>query len=343
MSRTARTIAVLAALLPWAVAQGDLPVVAPPVHATENPFRPFDRPAFEAAARQLGATDAQLAAFAGQIDELGLARAADTLLRSVAPAFDAAVKRHEAGDPAGALELTKVLAATDDRLLQAHVRYHLARLFLDNDDPEAAAEVLGAYLQQNVNRSPLDGEVAFFYSQALAELPRHDLALPRLKLFLQWFPDASERFRSAAHQRILEIEQQQESRLHQLADGMKKTRRDLKKQRTDKPVQTDQERYLEQLDELIEMFEEQERQSSGPPSGNGPSQNPASNSALPEGEATVGNLQRRPSLADRWGDMKDREREKIEAEVQQALPPQYRKMLEQYYKKLGANQGTSPR
>jgi hypothetical protein len=25
------------------------------------------------------------------------------------------------------------------------------------------------------------------------------------------------------------------------------------------------------------------------------------------------------------------------------LPPQYRKMLEQYYKKLGANQGTSPR
>ena len=33
--------------------------------------------------------------------------------------------------------------------------------------------------------------------------------------------------------------------------------------------------------------------------------------------------------------MKDRDREKIEAEVQNSLPPQYRKMLEQYYKKLG--------
>ena len=42
-------------------------------------------------------------------------------------------------------------------------------------------------------------------------------------------------------------------------------------------------------------------------------------------------------VADRWGDMKQKDREKIESEVQTNLPPQYRKMLEEYYKRLGTS------
>lgn len=332
------------------IAQGDAkplpPVVTPaegtppavPPMAVQNPFQPFDRAKFEAAAKQLGATPEQLATFGAKIDELGLARAADDLMRAAVPAFDAAVKLHEAGDPAAAVELTKVLAATADPALGAHVRYHLARLFLDSDDPEHAIETLNEYLQKNINHSALDAEAAFFYAQSLAEIPLPELALPRFRAFLQWFPDASERFRSAAHQRIGEIERQQESRLHELADGMKKTTRDLKKQRTGKPTQLDQEKYLQELDALIEEFQQKESQSSGPPSGLGPSANPASESALVEGEGTVGTLNKRPSLADRWGDMKDADREKIEAKVNKGLPPQYQKMLEDYYKKLGKAQ-----
>jgi hypothetical protein len=312
--------------------------VVPPANASrppaENPFRPFDRAAFVAAAKVLGATDAQIAAFDVQAKD-GLARAADDLLRAAVPTFDAAVKQHEATDPAAAIALTKLLADTEDATLAAHVRYHLARVFLDSDDPEHAIDVLNDYFAQNVNRSPLDGEAAFFYARALAEVPMPEQALGWYRGFLQHFPDASERFRSAAHQRIGEIERQAESRLHELADGMKKTTRDLRRQKTDKPVQLDQEKYLEELDALIEEYQQQEQQSSGAPSGNGPSQAPASNSALPEGDGSVGNLNKRPSLADRWGDMKDKDREVIEAQVQKGLPPQYQKMLEEYYKKLG--------
>ncbi len=311
------------------------PAVEVPPVAVQNPFQPFDRAKFEAACKQLGAAEAQLKTFAERIAEVGLSRAADDLLRSASPTFDAAVKRHEAGDPEAAVALTKVLAETKDPLLAAHVRYHLARLFLDSDDPEHAIQVLNDYLLQNINRSPLDAEAAFFYAQALADIPMPEAALPRFAAFLKWFPEASERFRSAAHQRMGEIERQQESRLHGLADGMKKTTRDLRKQRTDKPVQTDQEKYLEELQQLIEEYQEKENQSSGPASGLGPSSNPASESALPEGEATVGDLQKRSTLADRWGAMKDAEREKIEAKVNKGLPPQYQKMLEEYYKKLG--------
>ncbi len=318
--------------------ESPVPAVPVPPVAVQNPFQPFDRVRFEAAAQKLGATPEQIATFGKRIDEVGLARAADDLLRAAVPTFDAAVKVHESGDPAAAVELTRVLAATQDPLLQAHVRYHLARLFLDSDDPELSISTLNDYLEKNLNHSPLDAEAAYFYAQSLAEIPAPDLALPRFRAFLQWFPQASERFRSAAHQRIGEIERQNESRLHGLADGMKKTSRDLRKKRFDDPTQQDQKKYIEELDALIEEFQEKENQSGGKASGTGPSSNPANESALPEGDGSVGNLEKRPSLADRWGDMKDAEREKIQAELNKGLPPQYQKMLEEYYKKLGKAQ-----
>lgn len=310
-----------------------LPVAA---QATvQNPFHPFDRFRFEAACRRLGADDEQMARFDRQGAEIGAARAADDLLRELVPAFGVAVRQHEHGDPEAAVALAQVIANAREPLLRAHARYHLARLFLDCDDPEPALQVLADYLQQDVNHSPLDAEAAFFYAQALAEMPLLEAALPRFRAFLQWFPHASERFRAAAHQRIGEIERQQQSRLHDLANGMKKTARDLKKQRTGQPTQLDQERYLEKLQQLIEEFQERESQSGGAASGLGPSMNPATQSVLPEGEGSVGNLEKRTTLADRWGDMKDADRERIAAKVQQGLTPQYQKMLEDYYRKLG--------
>jgi hypothetical protein len=55
---------------------------APPA---QNPFTKFDRTRFEAAATELGATAEQLAAFGRKVDEVGIARAADELVRTVVP------------------------------------------------------------------------------------------------------------------------------------------------------------------------------------------------------------------------------------------------------------------
>lgn len=324
-----------------AVAQAPQDPVPQPQAETppaQNPFQPFDRARFEAAAKELGATPEQLQAFGQKIAEVGVARAADELVRAVVPAYDAAVKLYEATDVTAPIGLTKVLQDAKSPLLRAHVRYHLARLFLDSDSPEFAVQVLNDYLDHDLNVSPLDGEVAFFYAQALAEMPMPEQAIAWYASFLKFFPDASERFRSAAHQRIGEIQRQLDSKLHQLADGMKKTSRDLRRQKTDKPVQMDQERYLTELDQLIEEQQKKESQSSGPPSGNGQSSNPAANSALVEGDGSVGNLNKRPSLADRWGPMRDADRAKIEAQVQKGMSPEYQKMLEGYFKKLGKTQ-----
>lgn len=342
-----RAAAILGVLAVGARAQVELPgegvqpgAHLPPVERVDpekvqNPFKPFDRARFEKDVRALGATELQVKTFGEDLEEIGAARAADDLLRKVSPAFDAAVLAAQEGEVRAAVDLTRLLVDTESPLLQAHIRFHLARLFLADDDPERAIEILNEYLTKNINRSPLDGDAAYFYAQSLAEIPMVEDAIPRFRAFLMWFPDASERLRSAALSRIGELERQRESRLHMLADGMKKTTRDLRKQRTDDPVQLDQENYVEELQTLIEMFEKLENQSGGKPSGNGQSSAPADQSALPGGDGSVGNLNNRPSLADRWGQMRDDERKKIMADVQNKMPPQYQKMLEAYFKKLG--------
>jgi hypothetical protein len=302
-------------------------------------FKPFDRAAYEAHCKQLGASDAQLQAFGQQIAELGVARAADNLMRALNGQFDAAVKLSETGDPRAALDLAKLLSGSSDEFVQAHLRYHLARVFLDGDDPERAIQVLEEYLKKNSNKTPLDDEVVFFYAQALAETPSPEAARDVFRAFLKWFPNASERYRATAHQRAQELDNQLDSDLHKLADGMKKVTRDLKKQDTGKPTQDKQKEFVTKLDELIAMYEELEKKKSGPPSGNQQSSSPANKSGLPEGAARVGNLNKITSLTDRWGDMKDKDRKAIEAEVQNNLPPQYKKMLEEYYKKLGTGDG----
>src|SRR5262249_50811914 len=153
-----RQLAGLALLLLAAVAAPaqDRAEGAAPAQEVQNPFKPFDRAAWEQHVKTLGATDSQLQAFAPQVGELGLARAADNLRRSLDSAYDTAVKKSEAGDPTAALELARLLAATKDPVLGGHLRYHLARVFLDGDDPDQAVEILNGYLRENINQTPLD-------------------------------------------------------------------------------------------------------------------------------------------------------------------------------------------
>ena len=62
--------------------------------------------------------------------------------------------------------------------------------------------------------------------------------------------------------------------------------------------------------------------------------NPASQSALPGGQSRIGNLRDAPKVAERWGNYQDRERKSIEADVQTRLTGPWKKMVEEYYKKL---------
>lgn len=301
----------------------------------QDPLKPVTREAFAQALRELGADPTQLAQFAAEASKLGLSPAAEAAMRRAVPSYDAAVKLHEAAQPRAALALAKVLADATSPLVRAHARVALARVFFASDDPARANELLREHFAQDSQRSPVDEDALWLQSQALVAVPDPAAACQALQRFLQSFPAANEGTRRAALSQLTTLQRQQESRLHQLADKMSRTRRELRNGRMDEPVQVEQAKFLDELQELIEVYEEIETQRSGAPSGNQSTQAPANASALPTGQATIGELRQRVALADRWGDMKDVERDKIAAEVHNQLPPQYRKLLEDYYRQLG--------
>lgn len=311
------------------------PVLRAQEEAPSSPFPPFDRQAFEAACTKAGADQSRIDEFHSDIQELGLGLAADYLMRDVHPAFGSAVDLSEEGDPRAALELTKVLAGTQDKILQGFTRYHLARVFLDGDDPEGAVKVLDQFLQENSGKTPLDGEAVYFYASALAEVPMAKTAMEIFNAYLQWFPDAPERFRATAHQRLQELLGQEDIPLHGLANDMKWCERRIRKLDTGEEVQEKQKAAIDLLQQLIEEMEEKEKQSGGAPSGNGQSQAPASRSALPEGTHRMGNLRDVKEVADRWAEMPERDRQAIEAEAQESLPESHKALLRDYYNKLG--------
>lgn len=308
-----------------------------------NPFRPFDRAAFESAARVLGASDEDIATFRSQCDAESEALASETLLRRVVTKYDLAVALAERGDPRAALELAALVSSNGNRVVTAHARYHLGRVFLDGNDPEKAAETFAELLRQDRNLTALDAEAAFFYASALADIPVPGSAARAFGDYLSLFPSAPERFRAVAAQRRAELEDQFQNPLHEIADDMKRVGREIDKTRTGTPTQETQASIVTRLEQIIEELEERERQSSGSPSGSSQSNSPASNSAAPEGASRIGELHNVPGVKDRWDVYKDQDRKAIETDVQTRLPSHYRKLLEDYYDKLGRGPSRSGR
>ncbi len=263
-------------------------------------------------------------------------RITDRAVRGIDKDYAKATKMADAGDPKGALELVRVLATSKDAVVQAHARYMLARVLLDEDDPEGAVEVLSDFIRKNRGLTVLDAEAAFYLGYSLSLIPEVGEAIINLDLFLQLYPDAPERYRANAHDLLAELKAQWDSPLHQIADEMKSVERSLKKNKVGKAVETKQLDIVKKIQTLIEQLEQKQQQGpgGGPPKGNQQSNGPASESALPSGKARVGPLHGSRGVKGAWGKMKDRDREKVLNDIQTRLPERYRHLLEKYYKKI---------
>ena len=295
-------------------------------------FKPFDQKKFEKHMSGLGVTARQIEQFRATIEEDSVTHAVDDLLRATFKDYRAACNLAADDDPKGALELTKVLESNKDLYVQAYARYQLAKVFLNADDPEQAAMILAEFVKKDVNRTPLDSEVIYFYGSALAMIPEREDAIRFFAAFLREFPNAPERLRSSAAQIKAEMEQQ-EGVLHEISDIMKFCERKIRKTNTGKPTQEKQKMVIAQLQKIIEEWEKMEK-SGGAPGGDFPN-NPAQNSALPGGPAKKGPLKKAPpKVAKKWGDLKDGERKEIELELNSKMSPRYKKMLEKYYERL---------
>jgi hypothetical protein len=108
---------------------------------------------------------------------------------------------------------------------------------------------------------------------------------------------------------------------------------DLSKAETGKPVQQQQETIVRDLDEWIALLEQQCQACKNGMKKNNPNR-PAPDSTIGRGTGGMGNLVAPGDGAKDWAKLSPRERDRILQSMSEGFPPEYRTVLERYYRRL---------
>lgn len=244
-----------------------------------------------------------------------------------------------------AAEALEPLTRSQDPYLAVYARYRLGLTQMHRELYEQAAETFRAVLNDPGARKAAgcDVDAAFYLAVALGQSREKEQAVVAAKRFLEDYPDAPERYRKAMEQTLNELLQEWESPLYDLAGRMAQVGRAIDGGETGEPTQAKQKEIVEILDKLIEEAEQGEGggkggggDRGGPPRGNQTPDSPANRTALPPGPTRVGDLRpkTKPKPGDKWGEMRDREREEVLQSLKEKLPERYRDLLEQYHRRL---------
>jgi hypothetical protein len=118
-----------------------------------------------------------------------------------------------------------------------------------------------------------------------------------------------------------------------IAGKMGKVVGDLAEAETGEPVQATQREIVGDLDALIAELEKECAACRGGMRRNNPN-SPAADSTIGQGTGGVGNLaDPGPSEKD-WAKLSSRERDRILQSMSEGFPPEYRTVLERYYRRL---------
>lgn len=242
---------------------------------------------------------------------------------------------------AAASEVFERLSTAEDPYLRAYALYRYGLCELNREHYGKAAESFSRVLNEHSKEAGCDVEAAYYRAVALAQARDKENALVAAKRFLEDYPDAPERYRKAAEQLIHELLQQWESPLYDLSGRMQHAAGSIEGGDTGEKVQKEQKEILSVIEELLKRRENQENQGDGGGGGGGqgdpgkdPSNSPLNRSKLPGGSAEEGSLHAKPKSTDKWGDMRDKEREEVLQAFKDKLPDRYRELLEQYSKTL---------
>lgn len=180
-----------------------------------------------------------------------------------------------------------------------------------------------------------------FY-QALAQhtLLRKDDGLKTLGELEKAGPNAPRRYAVVAKLLEEDLKSLQDESLDHIARRMNDVRRKLGLGRGGKKVREQEDGIIESLDKIIKKLEEQQSSSSsaGGMQDNIRSSSPAPDS-MPIGGKGPGDVTKRDigSQAD-WGSISPAEREKALQEISRDFPPHFRDVIEQYFRRLAAEE-----
>ena len=118
-----------------------------------------------------------------------------------------------------------------------------------------------------------------------------------------------------------------------IAEKMAGVTDDLNKAVTGKPVQTAQKVIVEDLDKLIASLEKECQNCRNGMKRNNP-RNGMADSTISSGTGGIGTLLNPGDNGKDWGKLSGRERDRILQSMSEGFPPEYRTVLERYYRRL---------
>jgi hypothetical protein len=115
----------------------------------------------------------------------------------------------------------------------------------------------------------------------------------------------------------------------------------ISKKVTGEPVQNQEKRIVRDLDELIAALEKECDNCKGNRAPNNPKK-PAKDSMIHGGTGGIGDLVDPNESAKDWAKLSARERDRILQSMSEGFPPEYRTVLERYYRRLAEEKTAAP-
>ncbi|MHC4493768.1 MAG: tetratricopeptide repeat protein, partial [Planctomycetota bacterium] len=233
------------------------------------------------------------------------------------------------------------LRGADDTYLKAYATYRYGVAQMNRERYEAAGAAFAEVLNDHGRYVGCDVDAAFYLVICHGQTLEKEKAIVAANAFLEDYPDAPERYRKAMEQIKNELVQEWESPLYDLAGRMSHVARKIEGGETGEPTQDKQKEIVGIIDELIRRAKEKEGGGNqdgggGRPRGNQQPSSPANQSSPPAGSSRIGDLRPKPKRkpGDRWGEMRDKERDEVLQALKEKFPDRYRELLEQYHKAL---------
>lgn len=224
-------------------------------------------------------------------------------------------------------------------LLRSNVRLFWARWLVQ----EAYYDEAVAWTDGLTPSDVVSPELLLFYrAVAHQRLVQPDKADSELSQLLQRQDDLPTRYQKLADLMQKDLTGLENESLDHISRRMADVRRRLVQGRAGEPVQQVEKGVVDSLDKLIKDIEDQLQKqaqaASAGSSGGQPSGSPMQDSQLPELKAP-GNVEHRDiGNKSGWGNLPEKDREKAMQEIGRDFPSHYREVIEEYFRRLAAEE-----
>jgi len=253
-------------------------------------------------------------------------------------------------DLATGLDAMQKLTSSENAYLAADASFFLGRAYLLMGQHENAVAPLAKLSSELKDHSLRETESLFYLGTAQAGLLQTDAAMENLIRFLQEDASAPERLKMGAYSQLVKLEKIKKDTLEDAHLRMGYSERRLGLSEPGQETQVQQEKVVSILNKLIEETEKKEcsnckkggkcnkpgeSQKPGQKPGEQPkpskSQSPGQSSNS-NGSATEQSFDNGPISI--WSQLRERDRDPANTAVKEKLPPEYRKLIERYYREM---------